>query len=452
MTNARQYFGTDGIRGQANIPPMTADIALKVAMAATSVLREQRVGNHMNRVVIGKDTRLSGYMFEQAMGAGFVSMGMEVVFLGPIPTPAVAMLTRSLRADLGVMISASHNLFQDNGIKLFGADGFKLDDSIELEIEAKIEQDLSGELAAPDALGKAWRLDDALGRYAEFIKASFARTRTLEGLKVVVDCANGAAYKIAPRVLWEMEAEVITIGDQPNGRNINKGFGATAPAALQKAVVEHGADIGLALDGDADRLIVVDETGAVVDGDQLMGALTLAKQQRGKLTGGGLVATVMSNLGLERLLNDNGLELIRTKVGDRYVVETMREQGFNIGGEQSGHIVLSDFATTGDGLLAGLHILNHVKECGAPASQTLNVFKPVPQLLKNVRYDGENPMGHADLDAAIKKAQDAFGTNGRVLVRASGTEPLIRVMAEGDDAAQVEKIVDDLCAAVKSLS
>ena len=448
----RQYFGTDGIRGRANVAPMTADITLKVAMAAATVLRAKRGGEHMNRVVIGKDTRLSGYMLEQAMGAGFVSMGMEVVFLGPIPTPAVAMLTRSMRADLGVMISASHNPFEDNGIKLFGADGFKLDDSIELEIEAKIDHNFEAELAAPDALGKSWRLDDALGRYAEFIKGSFARTRTLEGLKVVVDCAHGAAYKIAPRVLWEMEAEVIVIGDKPNGRNINDGFGATATGALQAAVLEHGADIGLALDGDADRLIVVDEKGNKVDGDQLMGALTIAKQQRGKLTGGGLVATVMSNLGLERALNKNGLELIRTNVGDRYVVETMRRDGYNIGGEQSGHMVLSDYATTGDGLLAGLHILNLVKEKDQPASKTLNMFTPVPQLLKNVRYSGANPMGHPDLDAAIARAKGKFGDQGRVLVRASGTEALIRVMAEGDDAAQVESIVDEICAVVEKIS
>jgi phosphoglucosamine mutase len=452
LKTQRQYFGTDGIRGKANTPPMTADIVLKVAMAAASVLRARRGGNHMNRVVIGKDTRLSCYMLEQAMSAGFLSMGMEVIFLGPIPTPAVAMLTRSLRADLGVMISASHNPYQDNGIKLFGADGFKLDDQIELEIESKIDQDLSRELAGSDALGKAWRLDDALGRYAEFIKGSFARTRTLEGLKVVVDCANGAGYKIAPRVLWEMEAEVVTIGAMPNGRNINDEYGATATDNLQKAVIEHQADIGLALDGDGDRLIVVDERGNKVDGDQLMGALTLFKQQRGKLTGGGLVATVMSNLGLERLLHENGLELIRTQVGDRYVVEAMRDKGYNIGGEQSGHMVLMDYATTGDGLLAGLHILNYVKERGAPASKTLNVFEPVPQLLKNVRYSGESPMGHPDLAIAIESAHARFGDAGRVLVRASGTEPLIRVMAEGDDAAQVKKIVDELCATVEKIS
>ncbi len=441
----RKYFGTDGIRGEANTFPMTADMALKVAMATARVLRSVRDGKHMDRVVIGKDTRLSGYMLEQALSAGFISMGMDVILIGPIPTPGIAKLTRSLRADVGVMISASHNPYQDNGIKLFGPDGFKLDDIIEAEIEDKIDSDLTEDLVAPADLGKATRLDDALGRYIESLKRSIPRRGSLQGLKVVVDCANGAAYKVAPQVLWELEVDVIAIGNTPDGRNINDGYGATATGRLQEAVVDHKADMGVALDGDADRLIMVDENGNKIDGDQIMGALALHMKEEGTLQGGGLVATVMSNLGLERLMVDNGLELIRTNVGDRYVVEHMRKHNYNLGGEQSGHVVLSDHATTGDGLLAALQVINIVKEKGLPTSEALNVFKPVPQLLKNVRFEGKSPMESDIVRKAIDDAQKKFDGGGRVLVRASGTEPLIRVMAEGDDSTLVETIVNDLC-------
>ena len=449
---SKNFFGTDGIRGQANLYPMTADVALKVAMATASVLRKARGGKHMDRVVIGKDTRLSCYMLEQAMTAGFLSMGMDVILIGPIPTPGIAKLTRSLRADVGVMISASHNPYQDNGIKLFGSNGFKLDDSVEQEIERKIEMDLSSELAPPDQLGKASRLDDALGRYIESLKRSIPQRGSLEGLKVVVDCAHGAAYKVAPQVLWEMEVDVIAIGNQPNGRNINDGYGATNTGKLQEAVVDHKADMGIALDGDADRLIMVDEKGNKLDGDQLMAALALWMKEKGTLKGGGLVATVMSNLGLERLMEQNGLTLARTQVGDRYVVEHMREHGFNLGGEQSGHLVLKDHATTGDGLLAALQILNIVKNKGQPASEALKMFDPCPQILKNVRYSGDNPIFNETVRNAIEAAQAGFDGKGRVLVRPSGTEPLIRVMAEGDDAAQVERVVNDLCEVIEEVA
>lgn len=449
---ARKYFGTDGIRGQANAHPMTADMALKVAMATASVLRAKQDGEHLNRAVIGKDPRLSSYMFEEAMCAGFVAMGMDVFLTGPVPTPGVSFLTRSMRCDVGVMISASHNPFTDNGIKLFAPDGFKLGDDVEAEIEAKIDQDLNAELADATKIGKATRIDDCLGRYGEYIKGSFPKRKTFSGLKVVVDCAHGAAYKLAPQVLWELECEVIAIGNNPNGRNINDGYGATAPQNLQKAVTEHGADIGIALDGDADRLIVVDETGAIVDGDQIMAALTLAMHEAGRLQGGGLVATVMSNLGLERLLADKGLELIRTQVGDRYVVEEMKDRGCNIGGEQSGHIVLSDYSRTGDGLLAALQVLSLMKEQGKKASEALNMFAPVPQLLRNVRYSGNTPLDDAGVQDAIEKASQTLANDGRVLVRASGTEPLIRVMAEGDDMGKVENIVGDLCAVIEKAS
>ena len=441
----KKYFGTDGIRGTANTFPMRADMALKVAMATACVLRHARDGKHMNRVVIGKDTRLSGYMLEQSMAAGFISMGMDVVLVGPLPTPAIAKLTRSMRADVGVMISASHNPYQDNGIKLFGANGYKLDDDIEREIEAKIDQDLSDELVASEDIGKASRLDDAPGRYIEGLKRSIPHRGSLEGLKVVVDCAQGAAYKVAPQTLWEMEADVITIGNAPDGRNINDGYGATATGKLQEAVVDQGADIGIALDGDADRLIMVDEKGNKIDGDQLMGALALYMKEQGTLQGGGLVATVMSNLGLERLMQDNGLDLIRADVGDRYVVEHMRKSGYNLGGEQSGHIILADHATTGDGILAALQVLNIVKNSGKSASEALHVFETVPQLLQNVRFEGKSPLERKSVQGAIKEAHAQLEGKGRLLVRASGTEPLIRVMAEGDDSQMVTKIVNDLC-------
>lgn len=444
-TRKKKYFGTDGIRGQANSFPMCADMALKTAMATAVVLRHARDGKHMDRVVIGKDTRLSGYMLEQALSAGFVSMGMDVVFVGPLPTPAIAMLTQSLRADVGVMISASHNPYQDNGIKLFGSDGYKLDDSVEFEIESRIDQDLSALLSAPEDIGKASRLEDAPGRYIESLKRSLPLRGSLEGLKVVVDCAHGAAYKVAPQVLWEMEVDVITIGNAPNGRNINEGYGAMATGRLQEAVVDMGADVGIALDGDADRLIMVDEKGDKVDGDQLMGALALWMCEGGTLRGGGLVSTVMSNLGLERALEARGLSLERTAVGDRYVVEHMRAHGFNLGGEQSGHLILGDHSTTGDGVLAALQVLNIIKNKDAPASEALKVFDPVPQILKNVRYEGDSPLGLDHVQDEIEKTRQQLEGNGRVLIRPSGTEPVIRVMAEGDDADEVRKIVDDLC-------
>jgi phosphoglucosamine mutase len=446
----KKYFGTDGIRGTANTSPMTAGMALQVAMATAYVLRKVagKNGQSMNRVVIGKDTRLSGYMLEQAMAAGFVAMGMDVIRTGPIPTPAVARLTTTLRADIGVMISASHNPYQDNGIKLFGADGYKLSDEIEAEIEAMIDQDMEAYLPSPDHIGKATQMDDASGRYVEYVKRALSKNKTLAGLKVVVDCAHGAAYKVAPKVLWELEADVITIGDAPNGRNINDGFGATATQNLQDKVVEVGAHIGIALDGDADRLIVVDEKGTVVDGDQILGFLALAKRDQGFLKGG-VVATVMSNLGLERFFEGENIAFTRTGVGDRYVVEEMRKSGFNIGGEQSGHIVLNDFGTTGDGVLAALQVLSVLRESGKPASEVCHVFDPLPQLLKNVRYAGKTPLNSANVQTAIQGAEDKLKGAGRLLVRASGTEPLIRVMAEGDDDALVNSVVNDLCALIE---
>jgi phosphoglucosamine mutase len=441
----RRYFGTDGIRGKANAHPMTAIMALKVAMGAALALREADVGReHTNRVVIGKDTRLSGYMFEEAMCAGFVSMGMDVILVGPIPTPGIAMLTRSLRADAGVMISASHNPFEDNGIKLFGPDGYKLDDAIEAQIEKNIESDLDKHLAAPADLGKAMRLDDALGRYVEFIKASFPKGQTLQDLKVVVDCAQGAAYKVAPQILWELEADVISIGTQPNGRNINDGFGATATTALRKKVLEEKADLGIALDGDADRVIIIDEKGNTVDGDQIMAALAVSMKESGALKGDTVVATVMSNLGLEKFLESKKIKLQRSKVGDRYVTEMMRDGGFNLGGEQSGHIIMSDYSTTGDGLLAALQVMTLLKQSRKPASETLNKFAPYPQILKNVNFKSGKPLENSKVQEEIKKAEAKL-SDGRILVRASGTEPVIRVMAEGKDNKAVEAIVDQLC-------
>ena len=449
----RQYFGTDGIRGKANEYPMTADMAMKVAMASALTLRNSNNGHHQNRVVIGKDTRLSCYMLEQAMSAGFLAMGMDVVMLGPIPTPGVAMLTRSLRADLGVMISASHNPYEDNGIKLFGPDGFKLDDSIELHIEKNIDGDMSEHLPPSGKLGKASRLDDAHGRYVEFVKSTFPRGQTLAGLKIVIDCAHGAAYKVAPQVLWELEADVITIGDKPNGKNINDGYGATATANLRKAVLDNGADIGLALDGDADRVILVDEKGQDVDGDQILALLASQLQSQQSLNGDGIVATVMSNLGLERFLDGKGLRLYRSKVGDRYVVEKMRADGINLGGEQSGHIIMSDYGTTGDGLMAGLQVLNVLSQSDKPASEALHLFDRYPQVLKNVEYaPGANPLEREDVKAAIRDAEESLDGDGRLLVRPSGTQALIRVMAEGDDSDKIHAIVDHLCNAISGRS
>jgi phosphoglucosamine mutase len=439
----RKYFGTDGIRGRVNAPTMTAAMAMKVGMAAGAHFVR---GDHIHRVVIGKDTRLSGYMLEPALVAGFTSVGMNVVLVGPMPTPAVAMLTRSMRADLGVMISASHNPFADNGIKLFGPDGYKLSDEDELSIERLIEAEPV--LAPADRTGRARRVDDAQGRYVHAVKSSFPDGLRLDGLKIAVDCANGAAYKVAPEALWELGAEVIPIGVEPDGTNINAGCGSTAPQVLQETVVASGADIGLALDGDADRLIVVDETGQIVDGDQLMALIATSWARSGILKGGGLVATVMSNLGLERRLAADGLTLERTKVGDRHVLECMRTRGFNVGGEQSGHIILSDYATTGDGLIAGLQILAELVQSGKRASELLHLFDPVPQLLKNVRFAGGKPLDDARVRTTIADAEAELNGRGRLVIRPSGTEPLIRVMAEGDDEAQVKAVVERICAAV----
>ena len=439
----RKFFGTDGIRGLTNSPPMTAETALRVGQAAgTYFLR----GDHRHRVVIGKDTRLSGYMMESALVAGFASVGMDVVLLGPMPTPAVAMLTQSMRADLGVMISASHNPFADNGIKLFGPDGYKLSDETERAIERLLEKE--PKLARPEAIGRAKRIDDARGRYIHFAKSTFPDRLRLDGLKVVVDCANGAAYHVAPEALWELGADVIPLGVAPNGLNINDGCGSTHPDLLRETVVASGADIGLALDGDADRLIVVDETGHVIDGDQLMALVATGYARRGDLKGGAVVATVMSNLGLEQRLAKDKIALKRTAVGDRYVLEEMRASGCNVGGEQSGHIILTDHATTGDGLVAGLQVLAALVEEGKPASEVLNQFEPVPQLLKNVRFNGGEPLGTKSVQDRIAAAQAELGNHGRLVIRKSGTEPLIRVMAEGRDRAAVERIVDEICAAV----
>ena len=442
----RKFFGTDGIRGTTNAEPMTAQTALCVGMAAGAHFLR---GDHRHRVVIGKDTRLSGYMMESAMVAGFTSVGMDVVLLGPMPTPAVAMLTRSMRADLGVMISASHNPFADNGIKLFGPDGYKLSDDAERAIEKRLEQ--GPKLAKSELIGRARRIDDARGRYVQFAKDTFPENLRLDGLKVVVDCANGAAYHVAPEALWELGADVIPLGVAPDGLNINDECGSTHPQLMQETVVASGADIGLALDGDADRLIVADEKGQLVDGDQLMALIALGLRARGLLKGDAVVATVMSNLGLERKLGDAGLKLLRTKVGDRYVLEEMRAKGCNVGGEQSGHIILTDHATTGDGLVAGLQVLAALVEAKTPASALLRQFEPLPQLLKNVRFNGgAEPLEADNVRKRIAAAEAELEGKGRLVIRKSGTEPLIRVMAEGEDRALVERVVDDICEAVRT--
>ena len=441
---ARKYFGTDGIRGRTNEWPMTAEIAMKVGQAAGAHFLR---GKHRHRVLIGKDTRLSGYMMESALTAGFTSVGMDVVLVGPMPTPAVAMLTRSMRADLGVMISASHNPFADNGIKLFGPDGYKLSDEAEAKIEKAIEA--SPRLAAAEQIGRARRVDDAQGRYISIAKSTFPDHLRLDGLRVVIDCANGAAYKVAPDALWELGAELIALGVSPNGTNINDKVGSTAPAALQAKVVETRADIGIALDGDADRLIVVDDKGQIVDGDQLMALIATSAARDEKLKGDGIVATVMSNLGLERFLWGQGIALHRTPVGDRYVVEAMRAGGYNVGGEQSGHIVLADHATTGDGLIAALQVLAALVERGQPAHQLLKLFDPLPQLLKNVRFTGGQPLEDEKVKKVIADAEKELDGTGRLVIRKSGTEPLIRVMAEGEDAAKVSDVVDRICEAVR---
>ncbi|MGH6718433.1 MAG: phosphoglucosamine mutase [Alphaproteobacteria bacterium] len=446
---ARRLFGTDGIRGMANARPMTADVALRVGMAAGRMFTR---GDHRHRVVIGKDTRLSGYLFEPALTAGFISVGMDVILVGPMPTPAVAMLTRNMRADMGVMISASHNPFEDNGIKLFGPDGYKLSDEAEAEIEAMMADDAAIPLAAPRDIGRARRLDDADGRYIEFVKATFPKDRTLGGLRIVIDCAHGAAYRVAPTVLWELGAEVIPIGAAPDGFNINQDCGSTHPAALSAAVVTHGADVGLALDGDADRLIVCDERGATVDGDQVMAIVAAYWHRAGRLKGGGVVATVMSNLGLERFLGGLGLALVRTKVGDRYVVERMRADNCNVGGEPSGHIVLADYATTGDGLIAALQLLAVLVGQDRPVSALARCFTPVPQTLRNVRYDGAAPLDDATVQAAIATVQRRLGTGGRVVVRPSGTEPVIRIMVEAEDGGLMAAAVEDIAAAIAKVA
>ncbi len=441
---ARKLFGTDGVRGRANDAPMTAETALRLGQAAG---RHFTTGDHAHRVLIGKDTRRSGYMIETALIAGFTSVGMDVFLVGPVPTPAVGMLARSMRADLGVMISASHNPFEDNGIKFFGPDGFKLSDAVEEEIEALLET--APALAEPRAIGRAQRIDDARGRYMEFAKTTFPKRQRLDGLKVVVDCANGAAYRTAPEVLWELGAEVVPLATSPDGFNINDGCGSTHPGAAAAAVVAHGADLGISLDGDADRVVIIDETGAITDGDQFMALIADRWAAEGTLAKGTLVATVMSNLGLERHLQGQGLRLLRTAVGDRYVVEAMRAGGYNLGGEQSGHVVMTDFVTTGDGLIAALQFLSAMVETGKPASALARVFPAFPQMLTNVRYrKGAAPLEQESVRAAITAGEARMGDHGRLLIRKSGTEPLVRIMGECDNPDLLQSIVGDIEAEV----
>src|SRR6266571_5522982 len=437
----RKLFGTDGIRGTANREPMTPETALKVAMAVGESFYN---GAHKHLVVIGKDTRLSGYMLEPALTAGFVTMGMDVVLVGPLPTPAIAMLTRSLRADLGVVLSASHNPYGDNGIKLFGRDGYKLSDEFEQKIEACLDEGPSRR-ATPAELGRVKRLDDAGGRYIEFVKQSFPRGLRLDGLRIVVDCAHGAGYKVAPTVFWELGAEVFSLGVSPDGLNINRECGALSPEQMRREVLARRADIGIALDGDADRLIVADERGVILDGDQLMALIATGLARGGRLSGGALVATVMSNLGLERFLAGQGIGLHRTAVGDRYVVEKMRALSCNLGGEQSGHIILSDYATTGDGLIAALQVLAAIVETGRHASEVCRIFEPVPQVLRNVRFGNGRPLESRRVQRAIADGEARLGTGGRLVIRNSGTEPVIRVMAQGEDEALLASVVDEIC-------
>jgi phosphoglucosamine mutase len=441
---ARRLFGTDGIRGTANSEPMTPETALKVAMAVGECFQN---GAHKHLVVIGKDTRLSGYMLEPALTAGFVTMGMDVVLVGPLPTPAIAMLTRSLRADLGVVLSASHNPYGDNGIKLFGRDGYKLSDEFERKIETCLGKGPSRR-ATPAELGRVKRLEDAGGRYIEFVKQSFPRGRRLDGLRIVVDCAHGAAYKVAPTVFWELGAEVFSLGVSPDGLNINRECGALSPEQMRREVLARRADIGIAVDGDADRLIVADERGVILDGDQLMALIATGLARGGRLAGGALVATVMSNLGLERFLAGHNIELHRTAVGDRHVVEKMRALGCNLGGEQSGHIILSDYATTGDGLIAALQVLASIVETGRRASEVCRLFTPVPQLLRSVRFTEGDPLDSATVNRVIDDGKERLGAAGRLVIRKSGTEPVIRVMAEGEDEELVAAVVDEICGAI----
>ncbi|MDA8779197.1 phosphoglucosamine mutase [Amylibacter sp.] len=443
----RKYFGTDGVRGLANAFPMTPDIALKLGAAAG---RHFRKDQKQHRVVIGKDTRRSSYMFENALTAGFTSTGMDVYLLGPVPTPAVGVLTRSMRADVGVMISASHNSYLDNGIKFFGPEGFKLSDKVELEIEKFLDDEI--EYAASQNIGMAKRIDDALGRYMEFAKSAFPRKKLLNGLKVVVDCANGAAYKAAPIVLWELGAEVISIGVNPDGYNINKDCGSTHPQNAAKAVLEHNADVGICLDGDADRLILIDNKGNIADGDQLMGLIASQWSSKGNLANNTLVATVMSNMGLERYLNTLDIKLLRTNVGDRYVVEAMRKFGYNLGGEQSGHIVMTDYATTGDGLMAALQFLNALVESKCTSSELIKVFEPMPQLLRNVRLNNSESLDNLKVKESIKAGEDAFGDIGRILIRKSGTEPLLRVMGECEDPKLLKAVIGNIVETVDAIN
>lgn len=442
----RKIFGTDGVRGLANAGAMAPDSILRLGMA---VGRYFRNGDHRHRVVIGKDTRLSGYMIEPALTAGFAASGMDVFLLGPLPTPAMAMLTRSLRADLGVMISASHNPYHDNGLKFFGPDGYKLSDDAELEIERLMAEGVVDALAAPADLGRVKRIDDAGARYIEFAKNAFPRGLSLDGLRVVIDCAHGASYKVAPTVLWELGADVRKIGVDPNGFNINQDCGSTSPKALQQAVIDYRADLGIALDGDADRVALVDEKGRTIEGDQLLALIARFLHSRGKLKGGAVVSTIMANFGLEKYLGGLGLKLQRTKVGDRYVVEAMRSAGANVGGEPSGHVILSDYSTTGDGLVTALQALAVIAGEKVSASEAFDVFKPTPQVLKNVRISGADPLADAGVKAAIAGAEARLASRGRIVVRKSGTEPLIRVMAEGDDRGLMVAVVDEVCAAIE---
>lgn len=442
----RKLFGTDGIRGTANCEPMTASTALRVGMAAGLHFRR---GDHKHRALIGKDTRLSGYMLEPALTAGLISMGMDVILVGPLPTPAVALLTRSMRCDLGLMLSASHNPYEDNGIKLFGPDGHKLSDDVELAIERHVLNGMDDKLAPPSELGRARRLEDVMGRYVEFAKQTFPKGSTLSGLQIVLDCANGAGYRVAPEVLWELGAEIIPIGVSPDGRNINQDCGSTSPHEMRHKVIQYRADLGIALDGDGDRVVLSDETGSLIDGDQVMAMITDNWRTTGKLKGNGAVATVMSNLGLERYLKARGLTLARTQVGDRYVVEHMRKHGYNIGGEQSGHLIFSDYATTGDGLIAALQVLAVITQSQRRASEVCRVFEPLPQLLKNVRFNGGQPLDNDKVKKVIANSEKKLGEAGRLLIRKSGTEPVIRVMAEGEDNGMLNAIVDDICTEIQ---
>ena len=444
----RKLFGTDGVRGKSNVFPMTAEVALKLGIAAGSLFKPEKVGNDRHQVIIGKDTRLSCYMIENALAAGFTSMGIDVVFVGPLPTPAVAFLTRSMRVDLGVMISASHNPYQDNGIKIFGPDGFKLSDDIEAKIEELMSGDLEKLLVPADDIGRMSRLESARGRYIEYVKSSFPKHLSLEGKKIVIDCANGAAYKVAPAILWELGAEIVKLGVEPNGRNINADVGALHIEEMQKKVVEVGADIGIALDGDADRVIICDENGKVVDGDQIIARIALEWQQAGILKGG-VITTVMSNLGLEKFLAANGIKMERSPVGDRYVSEMMKTSGFNLGGEQSGHVILGKHATTGDGMMAALQVLAALVLEGKKASEALHVFEPFPQVLENVRFESREKaraaLDFSEVKEGVRLAEETLGSQGRILIRTSGTEPLIRIMAEGSDEVLIKGLVSNIC-------